>query len=357
MSDHVFISHSTRNQDIAHKVCSVLERHGVRCWIAPRDVEPGSDYGASLIDAISESKVMVLVLSAESNTSPQVRREVERAASKGIVIVPFMIEHVNLSKSLEFFISAHHWLDATAGPMNRHIAKLVDTVKDLARTTPGKSDGRTPEPAQHEAAPATHTAAASSEAISPAGKPRVEAQPPVRPVPGQSGAVDRRIGRAAVIAASLAIVLGGVAYLLLRKPTVRPSTTVPASIQSGSGAYASAPVAVAGSTPESTVSGYMVALNGDRPREAYAAFSSEYSAKHSYEWWVKYVYDAAHRYSDITQQRVSATDSVVVIDFRTRVVHTSSRPDSQTIASRATVVRETSGWRIRSLTPIRGSRR
>jgi hypothetical protein len=51
---------------------------------------------------------MVLVFSAASNDSPQVRRDVERAVHKNVIILPFRIEEVMPSKSLEFFLSTQH---------------------------------------------------------------------------------------------------------------------------------------------------------------------------------------------------------------------------------------------------------
>ncbi len=67
---------------------------------------------------------MVLVFSASSNGSAQVRREVERAAHKDVRILPFRIEDVPPSKSLEYFLSTQHWLDAFPGPLEPHFTRL-----------------------------------------------------------------------------------------------------------------------------------------------------------------------------------------------------------------------------------------
>ena len=69
-----------------------LEAEGIRCWVAPRDITPGTSWGEAIVDAISGSKAMALVLSSNSNASRQVIREVERAVANGVVIVPFRIE-------------------------------------------------------------------------------------------------------------------------------------------------------------------------------------------------------------------------------------------------------------------------
>ena len=96
------------------------------------------NYGAALVQAISSSRLVVLVYSAAANASPQVRREVERAGSKDVPILPVRIEDAPLSRSLEYFLSAGHWLDATQGPLEAHLERLTDAVQRLlARSAAG----------------------------------------------------------------------------------------------------------------------------------------------------------------------------------------------------------------------------
>jgi hypothetical protein len=37
----IFISYSSIDKAAADTVCSVLEKNGISCWIAPRDITPG----------------------------------------------------------------------------------------------------------------------------------------------------------------------------------------------------------------------------------------------------------------------------------------------------------------------------
>ena len=128
MAHDVFLSYSSPDRPIADAVCGTLEGRRIRCWIAPRDVLPGIPYGEAIIEAIESSRMMILVFSASANNSPQVMREVERAVSKGIPIIPLRIEQVPPSKSLEYFISAPHWLDALTPPLWKHFQFLAETV-------------------------------------------------------------------------------------------------------------------------------------------------------------------------------------------------------------------------------------
>lgn len=79
----VFVSYASPDREAALKIAAFLEGEGVSCWIAPRDVPPGMEYGAAIIHGIETSRALALILSEHSNDSHFVRKEVERAVSKG----------------------------------------------------------------------------------------------------------------------------------------------------------------------------------------------------------------------------------------------------------------------------------
>ena len=134
----IFISYSSKDKPTADALCATLEGKGLRCWIAPRDVLPGTDWSEAIIDAINGSRAFVLVYSDHANASPQIRREVERAVHKGIPIVPLRIEDVPMSKALEYFISTPHWLDAITPPLQRHLDYLAESLKRLIGGPPAE---------------------------------------------------------------------------------------------------------------------------------------------------------------------------------------------------------------------------
>ena len=79
MAHDVFISYASEDKPTADAVCATLENKRVRCWIAPRDVRAGTSFGGAIIQAINQSRMLVLVFSASANASPHVTREVARA--------------------------------------------------------------------------------------------------------------------------------------------------------------------------------------------------------------------------------------------------------------------------------------
>jgi hypothetical protein len=153
MAHDVFISYSTPDKTVADAVCATLEGRKIRCWIAPRDVSPGVPYAEALIEGLKGAKVFVLVFSENSNKSPQVMREVERAVDKSLPIIPLRIEDVKPTKSMEYFLSAPHWLDALTPPLEKHLQKLADTVQMLLKSQTDKLSPSEPAPPTPQPAP------------------------------------------------------------------------------------------------------------------------------------------------------------------------------------------------------------
>jgi hypothetical protein len=127
----VFVSYSQPDRACAFQLVAHLESQGIGVWVAPRDISPAADWAEEIIAAISASRLMVLVFSAHCNASPQVRREVERAVHREVPILPFRIEDVLPARSLEYFLSTPHWLDAFPPPREPHYARLSAHIASL----------------------------------------------------------------------------------------------------------------------------------------------------------------------------------------------------------------------------------
>ena len=149
MPHDVIISYATIDKPIADAVCAKLEECGIRCWIAPRDILAGMDYAEAIISAIDSAKIMVLIFSSHANASKHVMREAERAVHDGYPIIPVRIEDVEPNPSLQYYISAQHWLDALTPPLEQHILKLAETVSVLlGKPIPPPTQGISPQPSR-----------------------------------------------------------------------------------------------------------------------------------------------------------------------------------------------------------------
>jgi TolB-like protein/tetratricopeptide (TPR) repeat protein len=130
-SIHVFISYASQDVTVADAIVGALERDGLKCWIAPRDVMPGEFYADAIVRAIDAAEVFVLVLSQNAAASPHVVRELERATSKRHPVVSFRIDLTSMPPALEYFLNTSHWLDTSASGVIPALPKLVDAVQRL----------------------------------------------------------------------------------------------------------------------------------------------------------------------------------------------------------------------------------
>ena len=140
----VFISYASQDAAVAAALVEALERHGIACWIAPRDVKAGALYADAIVRAISGAKAFVLVLSESAIASSHVSKEIERASSKKRPIIALRIDAAPLTPALEYFLSESQWIEAQAGNIDAAYVKLIDAIREPARAAPETLAAMTP---------------------------------------------------------------------------------------------------------------------------------------------------------------------------------------------------------------------
>jgi TolB-like protein len=129
----VFISYASQNAAVANSIVEALERAGLRCWIAPRNVVPGSLYADEIVSAINDAQVVVLVLSKHAVASQHVGKEIERASSKRRRIFVLRTDSAPLTRAFEYFLSESQWIDLAPGGLDAASARLLDAVQRRVR--------------------------------------------------------------------------------------------------------------------------------------------------------------------------------------------------------------------------------
>jgi len=127
---YIFISHASENKSFALNLCESLERDGLKCWIAPRNLRFGANYPEAIMEGISSSAVMIVLVSEHSNKSEHVNNEITRAAHRKVELIPIRIDNSKLSHSMEYFLSTKQWLDLRGNNLSQANRKeLVETCK------------------------------------------------------------------------------------------------------------------------------------------------------------------------------------------------------------------------------------
>ena len=133
MAHDIFISHTSKDKAVADIVCTALEATGIRCWIAPRDIQPGKGWVESIVEAVRASKIVVLLFSESANQSKDVVNEITLAVNLNIMVLPVSIGDTRPSATLEYYLTSVYWLELTNPSDKMQINKIVKHTKALIK--------------------------------------------------------------------------------------------------------------------------------------------------------------------------------------------------------------------------------
>ena len=120
----LFVSHVHEDRPAAMEIVEELERRGVKCWIAPRNVNPGHPFDDEIVDAIDASRAVLLIcLPDQCNESEYIRREVTVAGDSHKIIIPFRIEDAHPRRGLRVRLSDLTGSTASSNANARSIIK------------------------------------------------------------------------------------------------------------------------------------------------------------------------------------------------------------------------------------------
>lgn len=124
----VFISHSSKDKVIADHICAELEKKGIKCWIAPRDIKPGEEWARAINTAITSSSAFIVIYSGNSAQSTQVPKEIGLAGAKNSYIIPYKIDDTKLTDEFEYYLLGSHWVIADIEKKDFKIEELYNVI-------------------------------------------------------------------------------------------------------------------------------------------------------------------------------------------------------------------------------------
>jgi TIR domain len=140
----IFISFSTLDSAKAEAVCQKLESEGIRCWISSRDVKPGENYQAAIVQAIQCARLMVLIFSANANASDEISKELSLASAFKVNVIPLRTVDVRPQGAFLYELATRQWIDAFK-EWEPALDNLVRTTRRiLDRATGGVADASAP---------------------------------------------------------------------------------------------------------------------------------------------------------------------------------------------------------------------
>ena len=134
MNHDVFITYHTHDMKAAKAICQVVEQNGIKCWMAPRDIPPGSDYSSEIENAIMSTKAIVVIFSETSASFQWLKGEITIGFEEHKPIVVYRIDQTPLVGQIRLILSRATMVDAYCGSQ-----KLIDAIR-IHLNKPNKED-------------------------------------------------------------------------------------------------------------------------------------------------------------------------------------------------------------------------
>lgn len=126
----VFVSYAFEDESWAQSVVATLESAGHACFIASRDIVPGSpSYARDVVRAIKGSRLMVVLLSAASNASEDVLGEITVAKNNKVPRLALRIDEAPLDDGFEYFFAQSQRLEVAGLDAGQALARLAAAVR------------------------------------------------------------------------------------------------------------------------------------------------------------------------------------------------------------------------------------
>jgi hypothetical protein len=114
MAADIFVSFASKDVRVAMTLCGALENRGFTCWISARDIEPGANFQSAIVRALRQAKIMLLVFTANSNTSEEMTKELALASQNKMIVIPLRVEDVTPNDAFAYEFATRQWIDVFA---------------------------------------------------------------------------------------------------------------------------------------------------------------------------------------------------------------------------------------------------
>jgi len=142
----VFVSHSSRDLELATRLVVSLEKRKIRCFISPRDLPAGGLLPAAIAEAALNSRCFLLLLTENANASVQLARETELANSASIPFLAIHVDGCEPSGGLALFLTSPHRVNVSAALQHSDLDKIERSLRASAGAFPASDFVPKPHP-------------------------------------------------------------------------------------------------------------------------------------------------------------------------------------------------------------------
>lgn len=140
----LFISHASEDGAVADRIVAYLEARGAACWISSRDIPPRAIYADAITEAMQACSACAVIVSAASNASKAVKRELELASHYDKPFIPIRIDAAEPAAGVDYYLRNTQWLDFKREgerALDRIVAQMTGAPTPRASPAPPRARG------------------------------------------------------------------------------------------------------------------------------------------------------------------------------------------------------------------------
>ena len=125
----LFVSYASTDRSRVLAIAVALEEAGTEAWVDVRGIAGGESYGSAIVDAIRDCDAVLLLCSAASLASRNVRQEIALAWRFGRPILPLRLEPVDIPDSLAYWLETAQWIDVLDRPRDAWLPAVLHGLR------------------------------------------------------------------------------------------------------------------------------------------------------------------------------------------------------------------------------------
>ena len=129
---YVFISYASSDRERVLDIVAALREAGITCWIDQHGIEGGANWGQRIAEAIEGCTVFVLISSAASFSSRNVRQEIALAWQHDKRYIPLLLDTTPVPTDIAYWLATAQWIEVLDHPVETWLPKVEAALGHLS---------------------------------------------------------------------------------------------------------------------------------------------------------------------------------------------------------------------------------
>ncbi len=128
---YVFVSYASLDRERVLPIVDRLEAAGVPVWIDRDGIHGGANYALEIAEAIERAAALLLMCSAASFASRNVKQEIALGWRFEKPYLPLLLETIEIPKDVAYWLEASQWIEVLDRPESAWLADFSQAVEPL----------------------------------------------------------------------------------------------------------------------------------------------------------------------------------------------------------------------------------